>query len=129
MALIDRRYDMKKNFGFTDSYEMMKEELMTETASHIGNGELIDQEERRYPRKKFSTQVEFVNSGKLHKGISVDLSYSGIFVKVSAPSSHAIGNQITMTFLSSNKFPIKCMGRVARINNLGIGVDFSHSEE
>ncbi|NDY73956.1 hypothetical protein DO021_16050 [Desulfobacter hydrogenophilus] len=81
-------------------------------------------ERRRYHRTEFQGFVDFINEGTLYKEQARDLSYSGIFIQSKTPEKYKENDFIVMTFQTEETGPQRQSGRITRINNTGIGVNF-----
>lgn len=80
---------------------------------------------RRYARTEFHGFVDFINKGTLYKEQARDLSYSGIFIKSKSPEKYKKNDWIVMTFQTEKLGPQRRNGQIARIDDTGIGVNFT----
>ena len=91
--------------------------------------ESFPDEKRKYPRKPYKTNVEFIGKGTLFKETSRDISYSGIFLKSKMPDKYKLDEIIMLTFQTSKGAPQKRNGRVVRKTSRGIGIHFIKTDE
>ena len=80
-------------------------------------------ENRRQTRKSFMTVVDFASQGHCYREFIQDISGSGVYIQTAMPFSD--GQEIVMTFpFPDSKKHVKVIGRIARIDDTGIGVEF-----
>ena len=80
-------------------------------------------ERRRHTRKSFMTVVDFASQGHAYREFIQDISGSGVYIQTSRPFS--VGQEIVMTFpFPDSPKHVKVTGRIARIDDTGIGVQF-----
>lgn len=81
--------------------------------------------DRKYPRKDYLKEVDFVLNKRAFKGFIHDISAGGVLVESS--ESFTVGQMITLTFqLPDSDEHIKIFGKIARIlPNIGFGVKFN----
>jgi len=79
---------------------------------------------RNSPRLDGEVPVDILFKGKLYKGISVNISDTGIFIKSIPLDDFKIFDKLTITFQKPDLKPVKEIGRVARKTNKGIGILF-----
>nr|WP_319392153.1 PilZ domain-containing protein [uncultured Desulfobacter sp.] len=84
-----------------------------------------ESERRRYARTEFHGFVDFINKGTLYKEQARDLSFSGIFIKSRTPEKYKKDDLIVMTFQTDDIGPQRRNGRISRIDDTGIGVNFT----
>jgi hypothetical protein len=82
----------------------------------------LSKEKRQHPRKPLPTFVDFVSEGRSHREFTRDISEGGLFIETSTPFS--VGKEVVITFPGSSK-PLKVAGRIARVEDRGIGVQFN----
>jgi Tfp pilus assembly protein PilZ len=83
----------------------------------------LSKERRRHARKSFVTVVDFASQGRAYREFVNDISESGVYIQTSG--SFSVEQDVTMTF----SFPgyqkhVKISGRIARVEETGIGVEF-----
>ena len=95
----------------------------------IGELELkLSKERRGNTRKSFPTVVDFASQGRTYREFIQDISESGVFIQASGSFSE--GNEITLTFSAvTSQLPdpqkhLRISGRIARVSDTGIGVEF-----
>jgi len=81
--------------------------------------------DRKYPRKDYLKEVDFVLNERAFKGFIHDISAGGVLIESS--ESFTAGQMITLTFeLPDSDEHIKISGKIARIlPNIGFGVKFN----
>ena len=96
----------------------------------IGELELkLSKERRGNTRKSFTTAVDFASQGRNYREFVQDISEGGVFIQTSGSFSE--GHEVTLTFsavtfpLSDPQKQLKISGRIARVSDTGIGVEFS----
>ena len=83
----------------------------------------LSKEKRRYPRKSVTTFVDFAFQGRSYREFVKDMSASGAFIQASG--SFSKGNEVTLTFsIPKSQKQLKIKGRVTRVTDNGIGVEF-----
>ncbi|MCG6878588.1 MAG: PilZ domain-containing protein [Deltaproteobacteria bacterium] len=90
----------------------------------IGELELrLSKEKRRHTRKSVTTVVDFASQGLSYREFVQDISESGVFIQTSRSFSE--GNEITLIFsLPQSPKQLKIEGRITRVTDRGIGVEF-----
>jgi len=83
--------------------------------------ERLPKEKRRHPRKPVSTFVDFVVEGRGYREFTRDISEAGVFIETAMPFS--VGTKAVITFSGFSR-PLKATGRIARVEEGGIGVQF-----
>jgi Tfp pilus assembly protein PilZ len=83
----------------------------------------LSKERRRHARKSFVTVVDFASQGRAYREFVNNISESGVYIQTSG--SFSVEQDVTMTF----SFPgyqkhVKISGRIARVEETGIGVEF-----
>jgi hypothetical protein len=81
----------------------------------------LSKEKRQHSRKPLSTFVDFVSEGRGYREFTRDISEGGVFIETSTPFS--MGKEVVITFPGSSK-PLKITGRIARVEDRGIAVQF-----
>ena len=114
---------------FTNRMNEQTAELSLETISPLEKSPFVDDEmipgdSRAYPRKKYALPVSLAHKGRLQSGTSKNLSYSGIFIKMDSTAHCRENDLLTLTFVTSNDFPLILKGKIARKDETGIGVHF-----
>jgi len=85
---------------------------------------MLNKEKRRHPRKSLATLVDFVSEGHIYREFARDISESGLYIQTSIPFS--VGQDVVMTFAFPDaRGPLKIAGRIARVDDGGIGVQFN----
>jgi len=86
--------------------------------------ELKLSKERRYnTRKPFMTVVDFASQGRCYREFVQDISGSGINIQTSG--SFSVGQDVVLTFpFPDSEKHVKITGRIARVADTGIGVQF-----
>ena len=79
---------------------------------------------RNAPRYDYGAPVDILFKGKLYKGMSINVSQTGIFIKSIPLDDFKIFDKLTITFQKPDLKPVKEIGRVARKTNEGIGILF-----
>ena len=80
-------------------------------------------ERRRHTRKSFMTVVDFASQGHAYREFIQDISGSGVYIQTARPFS--VGQDVVMTFpFPDSQKHVKVTGRIARIDETGIGVQF-----
>lgn len=79
---------------------------------------------RNSPRFDYGLPVDILFKRKLYKGISINISETGIFIKSIPLDDFKIFDKLTITFQRPDLKPVKEIGRVARKTNEGIGILF-----
>ncbi len=83
----------------------------------------LSKERRRHTRKPFITVVDFASQGRAYREFVQDISGSGVYIQTARPFS--VGQDIVMTFpFPDSQKHVKITGRIARIDETGIGVQF-----
>ena len=86
----------------------------------------LRKKKRQYPRKPLSTFVDFVSEGRSYREFTRNISEGGVYIETSTPFS--IGKEILMTFSFPNSSNhLKLTGRIVRVEDSGIGVQFNIS--
>jgi Tfp pilus assembly protein PilZ len=84
----------------------------------------LSKERRRHTRKPFVTVVDFASQGRAYREFVQDISGSGVFIQTSRPFS--VGQDVVLTFaFPDSQKHIKITGRIARVADTGIGVQFN----
>jgi hypothetical protein len=88
----------------------------------------LSKERRGNTRKPFITVVDFASQGREYREFVQDISESGVLIETSG--SFLKGQDVTLTF-PALKFPLpdpekhlQISGRIARVFDTGIGVEF-----
>lgn len=82
-------------------------------------------EMRDHMRKPVSVPIQFVSDDKLFKEVTQDISCGGTFVSMRKQRKFEINQKIAIVFSLSDKGrAFKLKGRVARIEQDGIGIQF-----
>lgn len=82
---------------------------------------------REYPRLDCFIMVDFAASGKAYRGMIRDISAGGVFIETSEKLDR--GQHIALCFTldqSNASLPFKIAGRVTRLFNNGIGVQYEN---
>ncbi|MGM0655874.1 MAG: PilZ domain-containing protein [Thermodesulfobacteriota bacterium] len=114
-----------KNDNSVDEDDLPEAEPVAEKAAPRPEGSK-ETDRRKYPRNEFQGFIDFINKGTLYKEQARDLSYSGIFIKSRTPEKYKKNDLIIMTFQTDEAGPQRRNGRIARISQTGIGVNFIH---
>ena len=77
---------------------------------------------RNSQRLDCEVPVDILFKGKLYRGVSVNISETGIFIKSIPLEDFKIFDKLTITFQKPDLKPVKAIGRVARKTNEGIGI-------
>lgn len=77
---------------------------------------------RNSSRLDCEVPVDILFKGKLYKGISVNISETGLFIKSIPLDDFKIFDKLTITFQKPDLKPVKEIGRVARKTKEGIGI-------
>lgn len=114
---------------FTNRLNEQKAQLSLETInifekSPFLDNDIIPGDNRAYPRKEYKLPVSLAHKGRLRSGTSLNLSYSGIFIRTSDTAYYNENDLLTLTFVTSNDFPLILKGKIARKDETGIGVRF-----
>jgi Tfp pilus assembly protein PilZ len=76
---------------------------------------------RKYPRKTYFMEVNFVTRDRVSSGYIQDISSDGLFVETK--ESLSVGQHITLSFrLPNSEEHIKINGEIVRVSPQGIGV-------
>ncbi len=86
--------------------------------------ELRLSKERRYnTRKPFMTIVDFASQDRVYREFVQDISGTGVYIQTSG--SFSVGQDIVLTFsFPDSQKHVKITGRIARVADSGIGVQF-----
>ena len=79
---------------------------------------------RRAPRTKIKRFVDYVINGKLCRGISDNLSATGIFLKSKYIDHCHLNDRLVLAFQMPDNTPFKYNGQVVRITDEGIGIQY-----
>lgn len=84
--------------------------------------------ERDEIRKPYINEIEFETKGRKYKGISKDISVSGIFIQTDAPVS--VGNTVILRIpYTDNQDMIRVPAEIIRKDDTGIGLEFLNKSE
>ena len=84
----------------------------------------LSKERRGHTRKPFVTVVDFASQGRAYREFIKDISGSGVYIQTSRPFS--VGQEVVLTFqFPDSQKHVKITGRIARVNDAGIGVQFN----
>jgi Tfp pilus assembly protein PilZ len=84
----------------------------------------LAKERRRHTRKPFITFVDFASQGRAYREFVQDISGGGVYIQTSRPFS--LGQDVVLTFpFPDSQKHIKITGRIARVADTGIGVQFN----
>ncbi|MFH1156587.1 MAG: PilZ domain-containing protein [Pseudomonadota bacterium] len=87
--------------------------------------EWLDKDMRIHRRKSVSIPIEFVKDDKLFKEVTHDISGGGTFVNVRDLKQFDVDQKISIVFnLPGSKRSFKLKGRVVRVEEHGVGVQF-----
>ncbi len=86
--------------------------------------ELRLSKERRYnTRKPLMTVVDFASQDRVYREFVQDISGTGVYIQTSG--SFSVGQDIVLTFsFPDSQKHVKITGRIARVADTGIGVQF-----
>jgi hypothetical protein len=84
----------------------------------------ISKEKRQHARKPLPAFIDFVAEGRNYREFTRDISEGGVYIETSTPFS--VGKKVVITFPGFSK-PLKLTGRIARVDDRGIGVRFDVS--
>ena len=74
-------------------------------------------------RKPFITIVDFASQGRAYREFVQDISGSGVYIQTSG--SFSVGQDVVLTFpFPDSEKHMKITGRIARVADTGIGVQF-----
>lgn len=80
-------------------------------------------ERRNYDRKACFTFVDLASQDRACREFIKDISEGGVYIKTPEPFS--VGEEVVMTFsLPNSQEHLKVTGRIVRIDDRGIGVEF-----
>jgi Tfp pilus assembly protein PilZ len=77
---------------------------------------------RKHPRKPYSKSVLYAANSQILEGTSVNLSYSGIFIK--SKNKLSVGQTVILSLPSKTEKRLKIRGEVVWSNHEGFGVKF-----
>ena len=78
---------------------------------------------REFPRKKYTTSVDYAIEDRLYHDFSRDISVGGIFIETK--EKFHIGQQLSMSIpVRKGDKPIRLKGIIVRVADDGIGVAF-----
>ena len=84
----------------------------------------LSKERRRHTRKTFMTVVDFASQGRAYREFLQDISGSGVYIQTSG--SFSVGQDVVLTFpFPDSQKHVKITGRIARVADTGIGVQFN----
>ena len=84
----------------------------------------LPKERRLHPRKSFITVVDFVSQGRAYREFIQNISGSGVYIQTS--ESFSVGKEVVLTFsFRDAQKHVKIAGRIARVADTGIGVEFN----
>ena len=84
----------------------------------------LSKERRHHTRKPFITVVDFASQGRAYREFVQDISGSGVYIQTSRPFS--VGQDVVLTFpFPDSQKHVKITGRIARVADTGIGVQFN----
>jgi len=84
----------------------------------------LSKERRRHTRKSFITVVDFACQGRACREFVQDISGSGAYIQTSR--SFSVGQDVVLTFpFPDSQKHVKITGRIARVADTGIGVQFN----
>ncbi len=84
----------------------------------------LSKERRRHTRKPFITVVDFASQGRAYREFVQDIGGSGVYIQTSRSFSVRQDVVLTFPFPDSQKH-VKITGRIARVADTGIGVQFN----
>jgi len=83
----------------------------------------LSKERRRHTRKPFITVVDFASQGRAYREFVQDISGSGVYIQTS--ESFSVGQDVVLTFaFPDSQKHVKITGRIVRVADRGIGVQF-----
>ena len=84
----------------------------------------LSKERRRHTRKPFITAVDFASQDRAYREFVQDISGNGVYIQTSRPFS--VGQDVVLTFpFPDSQKHVKITGRIARVADTGIGVQFN----
>ena len=84
----------------------------------------LSKERRRHTRKSFITVVDFASQGRAYRELVQDIGESGVYIQTSR--SFSVGQDVVLTFpFPDSQKHVKITGRIARVADTGIGVQFN----
>ena len=99
-------------------------DLSSEQQKHLLELELkLSKERRRHTRKSVTIDVDFASQERAYRGFIQNLSGGGVYIQISR--SFYVGQDVDMIFsFPGSKENVKIVGRIARVDDTGIGVEF-----
>ena len=84
----------------------------------------LSKERRHHTRKPFITVVDFASQGRPYREFAQDISGGGVYIETSG--SFSVGQDVVLTFpFPDSQKHMKITGRIARVVDTGIGVQFN----
>ena len=84
----------------------------------------LSKERRHNTRKPFMTVVDFASQDRVYREFVQDISGTGVYIQTSG--SFSVGQDIVLTFsCPDSQKHVKITGRIARVADSGIGVQFN----
>jgi len=87
-----------------------------------GSTYIKNSDRRIAPRIDYKGPVDIVFDGKLYKGVTVNISETGILIKSIPLDDFNIFDKLIITFQGPDLEPVKQIGRVARKTDHGLGI-------
>jgi hypothetical protein len=84
---------------------------------------------RKHDRKEFLINVHYMANDQIYNGLISNISSGGVFIKCSRNTMQKLntGKPVTLTFdHPDKKIHIKITGEIARIEDIGFGVNFDN---
>jgi Tfp pilus assembly protein PilZ len=83
----------------------------------------LSKQKRRQARKPFLAIVDFASQDRAYREFVQDISGSGVYIQTS--ESFSVGQDVVLTFpFPDSQKHVKLTGRIARVADTGIGVQF-----
>ncbi len=80
-------------------------------------------ERRRHIRDSILAVVDFVTQGRAYREFAINISKSGVYIQVLG--SFSVGQDVSMILsFPGSQEDVKINGRIARVDDTGIGVEF-----